>query len=43
MTDAIMISEAIRIGIDQIVEAGDSIGKTETDLGVILDEWHFEL
>ena len=34
MTDAIMISQAIRINIDQIVEMGDSIGKTEADAGI---------
>ena len=34
MTDAIMISKAIRIDIDQIVETGDSIGKTEADPGM---------
>ena len=34
MTDAIMISKTIRIGIDQIVETGDSIGKTKADPGM---------
>ena len=34
MTDAIMISGTIRIGIDQIVETGDSIGKTEAVPGM---------
>ena len=33
MTDAIMISEVIRIDTDKIVETGDSIGKTEADPG----------
>ena len=33
-TDAIMISEIIRIDIDQTVETGDSIGKTEIDPGM---------
>ena len=34
MTDAIMISKVIRIDIDQTVETGDSIGKTEVDPGM---------
>ena len=34
MTDAIIISEVIRTDIDQIVETGDSIGKTEADPGI---------
>ena len=34
MTDAIMISEVIRIDIDQIVETGDNINKTEADPGM---------
>ena len=34
MTDAVMISEAIRINIDQIVETGDSIDRTEVGLGI---------
>ena len=29
-----MISEVIRIDIDQIVKKGDSIGKIEVDLGM---------
>ena len=32
MTGAIMISEAIRTNIDQIVETEDSIDRTEVDL-----------
>ena len=34
MTDTIMISKVIRINIDQIVETGDSIEKTEVGLGM---------
>ena len=34
MTDTIMTSEVIRIDIDQIVDIGDSIGKTEADQGI---------
>ena len=34
MTDAIMISEVIRINIDQIVEIGDNIDRTEVGLGI---------
>ena len=34
MIDAIMISQVIRIDIDQIVETGDSIDKTEADPGM---------
>ena len=34
MIDAIMISEVIRIGIGQIVETGDGIGKIKADLGI---------
>ena len=34
MTDTIMISEVIRIDIDQTVKTGDSIGKTEADLSM---------
>ena len=34
MTDAIMISEIIRINIDQIVETGDNIDRTEVGLGM---------
>ena len=34
MTDAIMISEVIRIDIDQTVETGDSINKTEVYPGM---------
>ena len=34
MTDAIMISEVIRINIDQIEETGDSIERTEVGLGM---------
>ena len=34
MTDAIMISEAIRIDANQIVVTGDSIDKTEADPGM---------
>ena len=34
MTDAIMISEVIRINIGQIVETGDSIDRTEVGLGM---------
>ena len=34
MIDAVMISKVVRIDIDQIVETGDSIGKTEADPGM---------
>ena len=34
MADAIMISEVIRINVDQIVETGDNIDRTEVCLGV---------
>ena len=34
MTEAIMINEVIRINIDQIVETGDSIDRTEVGLGI---------
>ena len=34
MTDIIMTSEVIRIDRDQIVQIGDSIGKTEADQGM---------
>ena len=34
MTATIMISEVIRIDIDQKVETADSIGKTEVDPGM---------
>ena len=34
MTDAIMISEVIRINIDQIVETGGSVDRTEAGLGM---------
>ena len=34
MTDAIMISEVIRIDMDHIVETEDSRGKTEADPGM---------
>ena len=34
MTGTTMTSEVIRIDIDQIVEIGDSIGKTEADQGI---------
>ena len=34
MTDAIIISEAIRINIDQIIETGDHIDWTEVGLGM---------
>ena len=34
MTDAIMISEVIRINIDQIVKIGHSIDRPEVDLGM---------
>ena len=34
MTDAIMISGVIRINIDQIVEIGDNIDRTEVGLGM---------
>ena len=34
MTDAIMISQVIRKGIDQTVETGDSIGKTKAGPGM---------
>ena len=34
MIDIFTISEVIRKDIDQIVKTGDSIGKTEVDLGI---------
>ena len=34
MTEAIMVSKVIRTDIGQIVETGDSIDKTEADLGM---------
>ena len=34
MIDATAISEVIRIDMDRRVETGDSIGKTEADLGM---------
>ena len=34
MTDTVMISMVIRIDIDQVVETGNSIGKTEADPGM---------
>ena len=34
MADTIKTSEVIRIDIDQLVETGDSIGKTEADQGI---------
>ena len=34
MIDALMIYEVIRIDIGQIVETGDSVDKTEVDLGM---------
>ena len=34
MTDAIMISEVIRINTAEIVETGDSIDRTEVGLGM---------
>ena len=34
MIEAIMINEVIRIVMDWPVETGDSIGKTEADLGM---------
>ena len=34
MIDAIMIGEVIRINIDQIVEIGDNIERTEVGLGM---------
>ena len=34
MTDAIMISDVIRINIYQIVETGDSIDRIEVGLGM---------
>ena len=33
MTDAVMISKAIRTNIDQIVETEDNIDRTEVGLG----------
>ena len=34
MIDAIMISEVIRINIDQIVETGDNVYRRKVDLGM---------
>ena len=34
MTDAIMISKVIRINIDQIVQTGNNIDRTEVGLGM---------
>ena len=34
MTDAVMISEVIRINIDQIVETGNNTDRTEVGLGM---------
>ena len=34
MTDAVTINEIIRINIDQIVETGDNIDRTEVGLGI---------
>ena len=34
MTDAVMISEVIRVNIDQVVETRDNIDRTEVGLGM---------